>query len=273
MSVSQVTTGGVLWHFAPLDLPILAAWFMHFSLLAIALDVVCIIHIMRSGAERFWIYVIVFLPGVGPIAYFVAEIVPRLLDTRTSRSFARNARNTLDKGRGLRHRLAALDMADTTENRRLLAEEYVALGRYDEAIPLYESTLTGFHADDPTLLLGYARACYGHNQPQKALDALDHLKSADPDFESADGHLLYAKCLEGVGRLGEAIEEYTALATYGTGEEARCRLAMLLQQRGDIDGARTLFAEILARAKRATRHYRSTEREWIEIARRLGPAT
>ena len=245
---------------------------MPIYLLGLALDALCIIHIMRSGAERFWIYVIVFLPGVGPIAYLVAEILPRLLDTRTSRSLARNARSTLDKGRGVRRRLAALDMADTTENRRLLAEEYVALGRYDEAIPLYESTLTGFHADDPTLLLGYARATYGQSEPQKALDALDHLKSADPDFESNEGHLLYAKCLEGVGRLDEALEEYRSLATYATGEEARCRLAMLLQQRGEIDAARQVFAEIQARAKRATRHYRSTEREWIEIARRLGPA-
>ncbi len=48
---------------------------------------------------------------------------------------------------------------------------------------------------------------------------------------------------------------------------------MLLQQRGEIEAARQVFAEIQARAKRATRHYRSTEREWIEIARRFGPAT
>jgi hypothetical protein len=244
---------------------------MPISLLGLALTVLCVVHIMRSGAERFWIYVVLLLPGIGPVAYFVAEILPRLLDTRTSRSLARNARGTLDRARGVRQRLAALDMADTTENRRLLAEEYVALGRYEEALPLYESTLTGFHADDPTLLLGYARAAYGLNEPQKALDALDHLKSADPDFESNEGHLLYAKCLEGVGRLDEALEEFRSLATYATGEEARCRLAMLLQQRGEIDAARQVFAEILARAKRATRHYRSTEREWIEIARRFGP--
>jgi len=239
--------------------------------LGILLDVICVIHIMRTGAERFWIYVVMLLPGAGPAAYFVAEILPSLLNTRTTRSLARNARSTLDKGRGIRHRLAALDMADTTENRRLLAEEYVAIGQYDEAIPLYETALVSFHADDPTLLLGYARACYGHGDPQKALDALDHLKSANPDFDSAEGHLFYAKCLEGVGRLGEALDEYRSLAVYATGEEARCRLAMLLQQRGEIDAARDVFAEILARAKRATRHYRSTEREWIEIARRLGP--
>jgi|HubBroStandDraft_1064217.scaffolds.fasta_scaffold00038_64 hypothetical protein len=245
---------------------------MPLYILGLLLDIVCVIHIMRTGAERFWIYVVMLLPGAGPVAYFVAEILPSLLQTRTSRAMARNARNTLDRGRGVRQRLAALDMADTTENRRLLAEEYLALGQFDEAIPLYEACLIGIHADDPTLLLGYARACFAKGEAQPALDALDHLKSANPDFDSADGHLLYAKCLEGVGRLAEALDEYRALAVYAPGEEPRCRLALLLQQGGEIDAARSVFAEILARAKRATRHYRTTEREWIEIARRLGPA-
>jgi hypothetical protein len=243
------------------------------AFLDVALVALCIVHIMRNGSERYWIYIVIILPGAGPIAYFFAEILPGLLDTRTSRGLARSARTTLDRQGGVRRRLAALEMADTTENRRLLAEEYVAIGRYDEAIPLYEATLVGFHADDPTLLLGYARACYGHKDPQKALDALDHLKSANPDFESNDGHLLYAKCLEGVGRLDEALDEFRELSAYATGEEARCRLGMLLQQRGELDAARQVFAEILTRAKRATRHYRRTEREWIEIAKRFGPAT
>ena len=237
----------------------------------VALVVLCIAHIMRTGAERYWIY-IVMIPGAGPVAYFFAEILPSLLDTRTGHGLARSARKTLDKHRGVRRRLAALDMADTTENRRQLAEEYIAIGNLDEAIPLYESTLTGIHADDPALLMGYARALYGTGDPGKALAALDHLKQTNPEFESNDGHLLYAKCLEGVGRLGEALEEFQALSAYATGEEARCRYAMLLQQKGEIDAARKVFAEIQARARRATRHYRSTEREWIEIATRLGPA-
>jgi hypothetical protein len=245
---------------------------MPLYLLGVLLSVICVVHIMRSGAERIWLYVVVLLPGAGPVAYLIAEVLPSLFTARATRSLARNARYTLDREHGVRQRLAALEMADTIENRRLLAEEYLAIGRPDQAIPLYETSLAGMHADDPALLLGYARACYAKGEAQAALDALDHLKSSNPDFESNDGHLLYGKCLEGVGRLGEALEEFRSLAAVAPGEEARCRLALLLQQMGDIDAARAVFAEILARAKRATGHYRRTEREWIEIAKRLGPA-
>jgi hypothetical protein len=86
---------------------------MFLYVLEIAAVAACFAHIMRTGAERYWIYIIL-IPGAGPVAYFVAEILPSLLDTRTSRSLARSARSTLDKGRGVRRRLAALDMADTT---------------------------------------------------------------------------------------------------------------------------------------------------------------
>jgi hypothetical protein len=243
---------------------------MHLSLFGLLLVIGCIIHIFRSGAERYWIFVVLFLPGIGPLIYLAVEILPGLFNTRAGWSLARSLRGAPGTGRSIRECQAALELADTTENRRLLAEEYVACGRFDQAIPLYEKTLTGFHADDPALLMGYARACLGHGDAQKALEALDHLTRANPEFDTPERHLFHAKCLEGVGRLDEALEEFRTLAAYAPGEEARCRFALLLRQRGEIDAARAVFAEILAHAKHAPRHYRSTEREWIEIAHRFG---
>ena len=69
-------------------------------------------------------------------------------------------------------------MADTIENRRLLAEEYLAVGRYDEALPLYEGALTGLHADDPSLLL----------RPQVRQRAAHELHRAEYSSESALSH-------------------------------------------------------------------------------------
>ena len=243
---------------------------MNLSLFGLLLDIVCVVHIMRSGAERFWIFVVIFLPGIGPVAYFIVEILPGLLNTRAGWTLARSFRGSPGTGRSLRECRQALELADTTENRRLLAEEYVAAGDFAAAIPLYEQSLTGFHADDPALLIGYARACLGQGEAQKALDALEHLKRANPGFDTPERHLFWAKSLEGVGRLDEALEEYRALVRYAPGEEARCRFALLLQQRGETEAAREMFQEILAHAKHAPRHYRSSEREWIEMARRFG---
>ena len=86
--------------------------------------------------------------------------------------------------------------------------------------------------DEPAYALGKAQAQFGLNRPADALATLDDLKERWPDFESAEGHLLYARSLAEVGRVDEALDEYHALAAYFPGAEARVRYGMLLHWRG-----------------------------------------
>ncbi|GGF28528.1 hypothetical protein GCM10011611_38260 [Aliidongia dinghuensis] len=237
-------------------------------LLIVVLQIVCVVHVIKTGRNTIWIWVLVLLSVAGIAAYFIAEILPELLRGRSARRFAAGTAKRLDPGRAARRRAADLDMADTAENKRLLAEEFIGLGRFDDAVDLYESTLVGPHADDPTLLLGLARAQYRRGDWAAALAALDRLRAADAKFQSAEGHLIYACSLEGLGRDTEALSEYEALAGYFSGEEARCRYAMLLAKTGRTDLARPIFEEILKRAQRGTGRYRREQSEWIEIARR-----
>lgn len=78
---------------------------------------------------------------------------------------------------------------------------------------------------------------------------------------------MYARALEALGRDGEAADEYRALVTHYPGEEARCRYALLLERGGNRCAAAALFAEILKRHRRAPRHYRQAQAEWVETAR------
>ena len=64
---------------------------------------------------------------------------------------------------------------------------------------------------EPAYALGKAQAQFGLNRPADALATLDDLKAQWPDFESAEGHLLYARSLAEVGRIDEALDEYHAL--------------------------------------------------------------
>jgi hypothetical protein len=239
-------------------------------LISVALQIACVIHVVKTGRNQIWIWVLVLLSFAGVLAYLIAEILPDLMRGRGARRLASGTARRLDPGRGIRRRVADLDMVETADNKRLLAEEYLALGRVEDAIGLYESALTGPHADDPTLLLGLAAALHLRNDHQGALGALDRLRVADPSFQSAEGHLIYAASLDGLGRTAEALDEYQALAAYFPGEEARCRYALLLQKTGQGEAARPLFQEILSRARHGTRRYRHEQREWIEIARQTG---
>lgn len=232
------------------------------------LQIVCVVHVVKTGRSFLWIYVLLFLPGLGVLAYVAVEIMPGLLRSRGARNFGSSAVGALDPGRELRNRRQALEEADTVDNRRLLAEALVAAGHHAEAMELYRGILTGIHADDPGMLMGMARAAYGLGQYELALATVTELGETNPRYQAAEAQLLRAMALEGLGRDDEAAADYAELVTHASGEEVRCRYALLLQRHGDQAGAKALFDEILARSRRSPRHYRSHEREWIDIARR-----
>ena len=232
------------------------------------LQIVCVVHVVRTGRPFMWIFILLFLPGLGVAAYVIVEILPGLFRSRAARGLHSQAVSSLDPGRELRRRRQALEEADTVDNRRLLAEALLASGQHAEALELYRSTLTGIHADDPGMLLGMARAAYGVGQYDLALQTVLRLGETNPRYQPVEAQLLHAMALEALGRDDEAADDYAALVTHAPGEEVRCRYALLLQRHGDRNGAKALFDEILNRSRRAPRHYRTHQREWIDIARR-----
>jgi len=232
------------------------------------LQIVCIVHVVRTGRPWMWIYVLLFLPGLGVAAYAVVEILPGLFGSRTARGLHTQAISTLDPGRELRRRREALEEADTVDNRRFLAEALLAAGKHAEALELYRRALTGIHADDPGMLLGMAEAAYGAGQYDLSLCTVLQLGETDPRYQPVEAQLLHARVLEALGRDDEAAKDYAALVTHAPGEEVRCRYALLLKRHGDRKAAKALFDEILSRSRRAPRHYRRQEREWLDIARR-----
>ena len=117
-------------------------------------------------------------------------------------------------------------------------------------------------------MLGLARAQFALQDYAGACATLDRLRAAHPDLDCADGHLLYARSQEQQGNVEQALIEYAALAEYYPGEEARCRLGLLLQKLGRVAEARTLFQHVVRSVERASKLYYRTERDWYEVARR-----
>ncbi|HEX3952114.1 MAG TPA: tetratricopeptide repeat protein, partial [Stellaceae bacterium] len=216
---------------------------------------------------RMWIYILLFLPGIGILAYLVVEILPGLFGSRSARQFGSTAVRTLDPGREMRRLHEALEQADTVDNRRLLAEALSDGGKFNEALELYRGIVGGIHADDPGLLLGMAKAAYGVGLFDEALQTIRHLGDTNPRYQPVEAQLLYAMSLEALGRDDEAAEEYAQLVTHAPGEEVRCRYALLLRRRGRQDEARALFEDVINRSRRAPSHYRRRERQWIDVAR------
>lgn len=231
-------------------------------------QVLCVVHVIRTGRPFWWIYLIVFAPLVGTIVYLGVELLPGLYRGPTARQAAAHVAEVLDPERGVREAWRRLEMSPTVQNKSALAQEYLAAGQPQDAVALYREALSGMHATDPSLMLGLARALFSLGDTSEVLATLDRLREANPGYSSAQGHLLYARSLEIEGHTKAALKEYAALTAYYPGQEARCRYALLLQMTGRIAEARNLFEEICKAIDYGPRHQYREQREWYELARR-----
>jgi hypothetical protein len=242
---------------------------------SLALQFVCLVHMVRSGRPYWWIWVIMIGSYLGVAVYIFTQMLPDLRNDPRSRRLARQVVHTIDPERQRRRIAQELEAADTVDNRRRLAEESMRLGDYANAAQLYGSVLKGLYATDPLFMLGLAQAQAGMREYALARDTLDGLIKANPDFRSADGHFLYARCLEELGDTTRALEEYEALSTSYPGEEARLRYGLLLKKLERYADSRRVFNDMLKRAKVAPGYYRRKEKAHLEAAKRelaaLGP--
>ena len=237
-------------------------------ILSAILQIGCVIHVVRTGRPMYWIFLLFIGSYIAIAAYLLAEVLPGLGQSRTARRALRGAHDRIDPERHKREASRQLDVADTLDNRRKLAQESFNSGDYQQAAELYRSGLRGLYATDPELMLGLARCQFALNLNADARQTLDELIAANPDFRSNDGHLLYARCLEALGDIPGAIHEYEALVDGFTGEEARVRFGLLLKREGRAAQASEVFNKVLKRSRVAPKYYQREQHEWIDIASR-----
>ena len=236
--------------------------------LSIALQLLCAVHVVRTGRPLYWIFIVIIGSFLGVAIYVLAEVLPTLGKSPTARRAARGVRRRIDPEHGKRHAARNLEIADTLDNRRRLAEQSMASGDFQQALTLYQDSLSGMYRTDPHLMLGLAHAQFELHQHAQARATLEALIAANPTFRSPDGHLLYARAVEASGDTQAALHEYEALVQGFPGEEARVRFAQLLERSGQRERAAELLRDVVKRASLAPKYYQREQRAWVERAKR-----
>jgi hypothetical protein len=237
-----------------------------FALVILLLDITLVYHASRTGRLRPWAFIILMIPGIGAFAYILVELIPEMLSGPGAQQARRRVANKLDPEKLYRELSDQLAATDTIANRAALAAECLKIARFDEAESHYDHILKLPMGSDPLYALGKAKAEFGRNRWAEAIAALDDLQKRWPDFQSAEGHLLYARALAEVGRHDEALDEFSAVAAYFPGAEARVRYGLLLKLMGRTAEAKVVFAELLIQMKRAPKYLREAQAEWLSIA-------
>lgn len=239
---------------------------MPVALVIVLLDISLVYHAVKTGRVRPWAFIILMAPLIGSLAYIVVELIPEWLGSPGAQQARKRVASKLDPEKRYRELCDRLADADTIANRTALAAECQNVGRFDEAEHHYDHVLKLPMGDEPVYAFGKAQAQFARSRPADAIATLDELQKRWPDFESAEGHLLYARALTEAGRVDEALEEYAALIAYSAGAEARVRYGLLLRTVGRTAEAKVVFNELLLQMRRAPKHVREVQAEWLAIA-------
>lgn len=224
-------------------------------------------HALKTGRPYWWLFVIMGFPVIGCTLYYLIEVFPGSRESRDAAKAARAMAKALDPDKDLRARVADLETCGSVDNRIALARECIERKMYREAASLYQSCLTGLHENGPDIRYGFATALILDNDFAHALAVAESLRSAHPSYRPADVSLLLAKALEAVGRLEDALAEFKVLSDTYSGEEGRWRYGALLKRLGRAEEAEEIFQRMLRNAERQSRHYRDTQKEWLNLAR------
>lgn len=232
--------------------------------LSILLQVFCAVHAVKNGRAQYWLWIILFFSVVGCLVYLIVEVLPDMwhsVDTVRS-----SVKNVVVPHHEISRLQGELDLCDSLTNRLALAEAYLDKKRYYDAVQTVEPALGGINKDDIGLLRCAAHAYFGHDNLPKAKECLLKIRSAAAKFADQEDHLMLAIVLQKMGETEAALKEYAELSLGYTGEEARCRYALFLQDLGRIEEAQKLFAQTVRNCKISPPFYRREHRQWLATA-------
>lgn len=236
-------------------------------ILTVIIQACFVFHVFKTGRPYWWAYIILGFPALGCIVYYFVEVFPGSREHRSARKAVRDIAKAMKPDAELQRRAEEVQICGSVENKVSLAEECVSGGMFDEAVKLYQSSLSGPHATDPSLLYGLARAQFHSGHYAAARGTLAQLEQAQPAFKPGEVRLLHARIFEGLGDSAGALDTYEKLVPSSVGLEAKCRYALLLKSLGHTKQANSVFEDVLLHAKRFNISH-DDERQWVALAQR-----
>lgn len=238
-------------------------WNNYYYLILIA-QLVCIVHAMKNG-KKDWIYILLFLPGVGAIAYFIREIWPSINRGQVTS----NLQQVFVPGQNIKELERKMRISDTVANRLALANAYAQRQQYQQAIELAQSCLNAHHANDQGILLLLARLYFYNEQYFESVSVYSKLLDMrNFRMTKQEDELLYARALEGCTEYVKAEEEYKKVIRMHHSLEAMYYYGVMLKKQQRAQEARTQFQAIKDEIDLHPGYVRRLNTQWVRLAKR-----
>jgi hypothetical protein len=226
--------------------------------LPVLFQLLMLVHFFRRRPEWYWFFIIIFLGPLGALIYFIIEVIP---DLRVKPpAIAR-----FERGRRRRWLENMAGEAPAVETLQELGEIYAAEGQHERAIEFFTRVLKR----DPEAheaLYARGKSLVALGRIEEAIADLEPVARAEPAYHFYDASLTLAECYERAGRDDAAEAAYREILGRTTVSRAYYNCGVLLARRGQLDAARDMMRQILAKKPTLPRYLRRQERPWFRKA-------
>lgn len=229
----------------------------HYYYIAIILQIICVIHAIRKGNQR-WIWLIVFIPLIGCIAYIFSEIFTR----REMEQVQSGMSSVLNPSGNIRKLKDNLKFRDTFDNRIALADAYLNAGQAENAIELYEKSLTGTFSAHEHGNMQLVRAYFEKGRLEDVINGTKKVYNL-PQFKRTRTNMLFAIALANTNQTTTAEKEFITMTGKFSNYECRYEYGKFLVKNGRMNEAKKLFEEVLDEVSHLSSKEKRNNKVWF----------
>ena len=142
--------------------------------LVVIIQVLCLYHAYRNRASQQWFWLILFFPLIGSIIYLYDHFYNR----KNVEAISEGIKGVVNSNYRVEQLEKELQRTDSYANKIMLAQKYLELQRYKEAIPLFESCLQEPQQNKEDLYIALTEAYYHQQDYKKVVELGQKLENS-----------------------------------------------------------------------------------------------
>lgn len=233
-----------------------------YALVPLLLTVFALVHFFKRGSGNYlWVFLIIFLPTIGPIVYIIVEVLPEMRS-------GNGASGWMAKRKRLQQLEAMVLDNPSAGNYEELADLYLQDGNYARARECFDRAISS-RTDLPDPFYGRAICSLALGDLARATPDLEKVVSKDRKHDYGRALGLLAFCYAQTGQTEMAEKLFREALTTSTLSETQYRFAEFLAVQGKKDEAREWAQRVVNKRATLSGPLRRREIPWINQAEAL----
>lgn len=225
--------------------------------LMLALKFYCFYHYYKNKTEYYWIFVILFIPVIGPLLYIITHVYNK----RDAEKITNEITHIINPTKKVKDLEKQLEFSESYQNRVNLADAYFEIKDYDNALPHYLEALEDSSQSDFYISSKLVEIYFLTEDYNKAIDHGDSIKDHS-EFKKSKTQFIYGLTQEKLENFEAAESNLREIDVRYSFYEERLILSKFLISRDKTEDAKAILEDVFAESKHMTkpnkRLYRNT---------------